>query len=591
MENKQIKNAHISEKSTRPDLQSIAEILTILTKGIKTSLLYPAQNPIPREFKKSCWEKLQAYLETYEQLELDIYSDSFRDRQQIIYKAPSKEENIAGLLHRDGIRFVRFHSGLQKTEWEGFFDDILTVLRDDDKYEDLVNLFWQRDFVNIEYEAVDEFALSEIESNYQASSNTAVEYSEVLNIESQDNTVSVLEALNPENQSDKQAPVTEENKFIDKVFQNIQKFSQEERDNIEAKVAADEDLIIEFEAINLLFDILKVEEEIRSFDDSLHMLNIMYDKMLAGEQFPLLVHLIKSLKEVHRKFTGQSTTRADKIKDCINRYGDKIRIGKITNMLNKNEDIDLDGIRMYLEELDWENLPMLIWMLGELEYFPARKMLIQAIVNKGRERIDIIGNAIFDSRWYVVRNAALILGEIGNRRALSHLKKPLEHFDERVRWEAVVAIEKIALESGYEMLMPLLNDESDRVRRKVIQVVGNNQIAAALDNLESLIFSKDFNNLGGDEQKEYISALALCGGDQAISLLRKLALKKSLFFADKYEVQNEAAVTALSLIDSQEVRDVLEMIVRKRKGSVSMLAKLLLEKKDKVVNQKAEEQV
>ena len=584
MENNQIKNSHPVEKTTRPDLQKITEILSIFTKGIKTSMIYPSQNPIPREFKRSGWEKLDAYLREHGFLELDIYNDSFRDRQHVIFKGTTKEENIAGLMHRDGIRYIKFHEGLQKIEWDNFFDDILTVLRDDDKYEDLVNLFWQRDFVNIEYESVDEFALSEIEGNYTVSDNTKVEYSEILNIETQDNTVSVLESFNPGNQENKQPVAVEDNEYIDKVFQNIQKFSQAERDEIEAHVARDEELIIEFEALELLFDVLRSEEDIRSFDESLSVLNAVYDKMLAAEQFPLLVHLLHDFKEIHKYFKENSATRTEKIKDCINRCGDKIRISKITNLLNTEEEMDLEGVRLYLEELDWENLPSLIWMLGELEFFPARKMVIQAIVNKGSQRIDLVGNAIFDSRWYVVRNAALILGEIGGKRALSHLKKALEHFDERVRWEVVVAVEKIGLEEGFNMLLPLLSDESDRVRRKVIQVIGHNRISAAFDNLKQLIFSKNFNTLPGEEQKEYICALALSGGETAVGPLEKLALKRHLLFADKYEVQNEAAVTALGLLDLTVVQDVLEKVARKKKGSVGVLAKLQLEKKHKSIH-------
>ena len=589
MENNQLKNSSSTEKKSHADLQKVAEILAIFTKGIKTSMIYPAQNPIPREFKRSCWEKLQVYLEEHGFLELDIYSDSFRDRQQIIFKGTTREENIAGLMHRDGIRYIKIHDGLQKTEWDNFFDDVLTVLRDDDKYEDLVNLFWQRDFVNIEYEAVDEFALSEIESNYSVSDNATVEYSEILNIESQDNTISVLESFNPDHQENSRATVVEDNEFIDKIFQNIQKFSQEERDAIEAQVARDEDLIIEFEALGLLFDVLQSEEDIRSFDESLNVLNAMYDKMLAGEQFPLLVQLLHFLKKAYKFFQTNSANRADKIKDSINRCGDKIRISKITNLLNREEEMDLEGVRMYLEELDWDNLPSLIWMLGELEFFPARKMVIRAIVNKGTQRIDLVGNAIFDSRWYVVRNAALILGEIGGRRSLAHLKKALEHFDERVRWEAVVAIEKIGLEEGYNMLLPLLTDESDRVRRKVIQVIGHNRISAAYDDLKNLICGKNFNNLPGEEQKEYICALALCGGETAVEPLTKLALKRHLLFSDRFEVQNEAAVTALGLLDLPVVLEMLEKIAHKKKGSVGVLAKLQLDKKQKAIQAKNEE--
>ncbi len=560
-----------------PDYDRVHEFLTVLSKGIKTSLLYPADNPIPLEFKRSCWQKLNAYLQDIGRMEFDVLNDAFCDRNHEIFKAPSREENLPGIMHRDGIRRISFKADLQKEEWERFFDDILTVVKDREGFEDLVNLFWQRDFANIEYDAVDDFSTAEINDSYQRIPESPdLVYAEVLESETMAEDGSPLDMLNPEYQNayDQDGFHGED---INQIFHNIHQFGVEERNYIESLVSADEELIIEFEAIDLLMDILLTEEELSKFDETVNTLDNVFDRMLDSQQYPLLVYLVKKMKAAYKPIKEVSSNRADKFADSLARFGDRIRISKITNTLNSSPNTDLEGIRMYLEELDWNSLPALIWMLGELEYFPARRMLIEALVNKGRSRIDIIGNAVFDSRWYVIRNAALILGEVGGDQALEYLRKPLEHFDERVRWEAVVAIEKISTPEAYSRIVPLLRDESDRVRGRVLAILDKNGYKPAFEHILAIVQSAQFGDFEHDEQKKYIRALATTGGDEAVGPLRRIIKKWSLFSSEVLEMQKEAAVHALAGLASEHALAVLEE-AGKKNNPAGRLARLFLEK-------------
>lgn len=577
MEKQPSQNQPQAGKSSAADYGRIGDFLNVFSKGIKTSVLYPPENPIPREFKQSCWNKLKSYLEEYGILTLDVYPDCFKERQSVLFKAPSREENLAGLLHRDGIRRLIFRADLQHEEWEGFFDDVLVVFRDRDNYEDLVNLFWQRDFLSIEYDAVDEFSLAEYADSFGSKSSSEIEYADIVLAESQADSLNLLDAINPENE-DVTEVTLQQNAYYDRLFANIQKFSGEDRQYVEALLARDEELIIEFEAIDLVFDILKSEKDLGNFDESIDAVQSMFDRMLEAEQFPLLVHMVKSMKDALHEIRKSSSTMAEKLKDCLARSGDRIRISKITNLLNRSASNNLDGIRMYIEELDWDSLPSLIWMLGELNNFPARKMLIEGLVNMGRERIDVIGNAVYDSRWYVIRNAILIMGEIGNVKALSYLKKPLEHFDERVRWEALIAIEKINDSRGFELLNPLLFDESDRIRDKVIDLFASNSFNPAFKAISDMVAANEFDHLESDVQKSGILALAATGGEQAIPFLKKIIKKWSLFKSEKSEKQKEAAILALSRIDSEKALEFLRKLAKKKRGIVAVYARLVLEK-------------
>ncbi|NIP41452.1 MAG: HEAT repeat domain-containing protein [candidate division Zixibacteria bacterium] len=588
MESLQADTKVIEDQAEREVYEGLSDFLNAFSKGIKTSLIYPPDNPIPREFKKSCWNKLYQYLQEFGRIDFEVHASSFMLNGETIHEVNTREGNLPHVLHRDGIRRLLFKEAINQTEWEQFFDDILTVMRAGEDYEDLVNLFWQRDFTSIEYDVVEDFSLAEIEDEFTPPQEQQLEYSEIIESESEIESRNALDILLDSSGKELEG-LSQDDDFLD-MFRNIQVFSPAERNYLEDLMAADGELIIEFESIDLLFDIFLAENELENFDESLLTLDNMFDKMLESEQFSVLVYLIKGMKQCYAELQNKPGPRADKFKDSLARVGDRIRISRITNLLNSSEWQDFDGIRLYLEELEWKSMPSLIWMLGELNNFPARKMVIEALINKGRDRIDIIGNAIHDSRWYVVRNAVLILGEIGNKKGLSYMSKALEHFDERVRWEAVVAVEKLASKPDLKILIPYLKDESERIRHKVIEIFSQNRFSPAFEGLQAIVKSSQFNGMGFEEQKNLLKAIAYTGKEAALPVLKKIIKKRSLFSSGASQKKKEAAILATSLIEAEEAWKVIEEAARKKKGPMANLAQLILEKKGRVVPEASTEE-
>lgn len=70
-----------------------------------------------------------------------------------------------------------------------------------------------------------------------------------------------------------------------------------------------------------------------------------------------------------------------------------------------------------------------------------------------------------DAQWFVVRNAAELLGRIGAREAESALCALLTHDDERVRASAIAALMQLGTPSGQRAVVEALEDQSATVRR------------------------------------------------------------------------------------------------------------------------------
>lgn len=76
-----------------------------------------------------------------------------------------------------------------------------------------------------------------------------------------------------------------------------------------------------------------------------------------------------------------------------------------------------------------------------------------------------------DSRWYVVRNAAGLMGESRDAEMVTELGKVLRHHDQRVRIAAVVALGQIGGPQALARLESVLFDPSIEVRNRALAIV------------------------------------------------------------------------------------------------------------------------
>ncbi len=103
-------------------------------------------------------------------------------------------------------------------------------------------------------------------------------------------------------------------------------------------------------------------------------------------------------------------------------------------------------------------------LLQEAETLVERRACFDAIValDAGEE---VLREALHDHRWYVVRNAAALLGEMGVVEADVHLIPLLEHDDERLRIAGARALTRLGSERALAALQKRLVDEVPELRR------------------------------------------------------------------------------------------------------------------------------
>src|SRR3989454_1339158 len=145
------------------------------------------------------------------------------------------------------------------------------------------------------------------------------------------------------------------------------------------------------------------------------------------------------------------------------------------------------------------------------------------------EGTDQLVHMLDHSEWFVVRNVAELIGELGMEDAVPALAKCLDHADERVRKAVGLALAKIGTRGAAEPLRRALRDRSQEVRMQVaVGIGGRKSSALAMPLVVAMEEEKDEAVV-----RELILALGRLGSPDAGQALIKWAQPTGRVFGRK----------------------------------------------------------
>jgi hypothetical protein len=277
----------------------------------------------------------------------------------------------------------------------------------------------------------------------------------------------------------------------------------------------------------------------------------------------------------HWRAAAESTpdSVARKIQSARLRAADTRHFELLSQYLNDNPKCDLSEIRGVLMGFGTGALTLTTSMLGVLEHRPSRMMVCDFLAEHGGDAIDLIGGYIYDKRWYVVRNVAKVMGEIGSARALTFLKRAARHADMRVRVETLKALQNIKTDESYRMMLEFLNDDDDAMRRRAVRALGETHaplVAAALRRRVDGTTPMQHNI---EELRELYTAYARTGAQEAVDLLGAIAHRSPLFGRKRWQPIRMAAIFALSHSPELAAREKLAEIATARQPDIARSAR------------------
>ena len=169
-----------------------------------------------------------------------------------------------------------------------------------------------------------------------------------------------------------------------------------------------------------------------------------------------------------------------------------------------------------------------------------------------------------DPRWYVVRNAIELLGEMRVAEADDELEKLLEHRDDRVRTAAASALAKLGPGVAAKGLRGALRDAPEEVRERAAEAMAL-QRSGSVDSLVRALDKEEDNRV----QMAMVTALGQLGTPHAVEKLMDIArTEKGLLNKRRPTPMRVAAVHALGEVKTSSALAALQTLLRDKEKAV-----------------------
>jgi hypothetical protein len=168
-----------------------------------------------------------------------------------------------------------------------------------------------------------------------------------------------------------------------------------------------------------------------------------------------------------------------------------------------------------------------------------------------------------DDRWYVVRNAAWLLGELGSTDADRRLAELMAHREPRVRRAVATALGRLATSRSVLSLLQAINDPSPDVRLQAVQAIAGTRNPRAVPWLiEALDHEQDV-----DVQAALLAALGSAPTEDGIARLMRAAEAGGMLVR-KPAAMRVRAIEALAETNTPSARQVLQGLLSDRDRDV-----------------------
>ena len=234
-------------------------------------------------------------------------------------------------------------------------------------------------------------------------------------------------------------------------------------------------------------------------------------------------------------------------------------------------DKDSSVLRGMLKRTGDAGAEALIALLPTAESLTKRRVYFDAIVEL-RKGVPVLVDALNSPQWFVIRNAALLLGEMKAYEAENALARLLDHHDERVRIAVTSALAQMGTPSARILVQSAIHDSSSEVRRRAVGAFGVDKGGAvsASPLLRALAVEKTL-----EVEVEILYALGRVASADAVQKLIRLCSQRGA--ANKPASYRIAAIEALTVARRSASLTILREMSSDSEPTVRATARNLIE--------------
>jgi HEAT repeat protein len=533
-----------------PDLlASVQSLLVTLGKTFRAYQLYDENNPVRRRFGEQLKGEMLALWQKTDRLVLTVDEDHMYLGETEVYESESRNDSLAFLFFKDGIRELTFLPGLETEEMDRFLGVLQKARKLVPEGDDLLTVLWEADLRFFEYQYVDLLAEG-VALPESGAGNTPAEMKAALEgAEEETATTQRPEAGAAEEQRPPQ-PVKQDD-FNPTLYALDRREMEQLRTELQKEVQRD----TRADVLAALFDRLEEADNRERQSAILKILATLLPNFLSRGAIVAASAVLEELRRLESMPAVFDPQRVEESRRILDRISAPEAIEQLIRALfDGTIRVSAAQLGTFLQFLRGGALAPLLRASETVDHKELQAVLRKSVQGiAGRNRAAAV-KLLQEADPVVAAGAARLAGEMQLAEAGPSLANLFLHADSKVRLAAVEAAVALKASTAAGALEKTLADPERDVRIAAARALGALRYRPAAATLGAIVKGKDIRNADITEKVAVFQAYGMVAEADGLALLDGLLNGKGFLGKREPTEIRAAAALALGHIPTQEAR-------------------------------------
>jgi HEAT repeat protein len=533
-----------------PDvLASVQGLLVTLGKTFRAYQLYDENNPVRRRFGEQLKSDMLALWQKTDRLVLTVDEDHMYLGESEVYKSESRNDSLAFLFFKDGIRELTFLPGLETEEMDRFLGVLQKARKLVPEGDDLLTVLWEADLRFFEYQYVDLLAEG-VALPEKGAGNTQAEMKAAHDAEEAETAT----AQRPE------AGAAEEERPPQTVKQDdfnptLYALDRREMEHLRTELQKEIQRDTRADVLAALFDRLEEPNNRERQSAILKILATLLPNFLSKGAIVAATAVLEELRRLEAMPAVFDPERVEESRRILDRISAPEAIEQLIRALfDGTIRVSAAQLSTFLQFLRGGALAPLLRASETVDHKELQAVMRKAVQGiAARNRVAAV-KLLQEADPVVAAGAARLAGEMQLAEAGPSLANLFVHADSKVRLAAVEAAVALKASTAAGALEKTLADPERDVRIAAARALGALRYRPAAPTLAAIVKGKDIRNADITEKVAIFQAYGMVAEADGLALLDGLLNGKGFLGKREPTEIRAAAALALGHIPSQEAR-------------------------------------
>jgi HEAT repeat protein len=509
----------------------VRDLIVTLGKALRAYQLYDENNPVRHRFLQSLRQAFLSLWTDAERLTVLVEEDRILLGGEAVYRSEDRNDSLAFLFYKDGIREITFLPGLETEELERFLSVLQKARRLTPEGDDLLTVLWDEELQYFQYQYVDLLA----EGAYVPDPGDGAE-EELLQ--------EVLEGelAEEEEEEEEQQQTVRQDDFNPTLYALDSREMEQIRSELHKETYRD----LRGDVLSALFDRLEEPERPDRQMEILGILETLLPTFLSRGGLTAATRLLEELRQLESKPGIFDETRSARARGILDAISSREAIEELIQALYEGSiRASPEQLSAFLGFLRAGAIPTLLRAAETVEHKALRTVMRTAVRGIAERNRSEVVRLLAAPDPVVAAGAARLAGDVQIAEAGPGLAGLLAHADASVRLAAIEAAQSLKASTVAGALVHTLDDPEREVRIAAARALGDLRYEPAVEELGKALAATGIRDADISEKVAFFEAFALVAGEGGVKKLNKILSQKG--FLGRREPSEIRAAAALGL--------------------------------------------